>query len=65
MQLELERGGNAEVAASAAQAPEEVGVLFGARRHRLPVGGHEIDGAQVVDGQAMFAHHPANPAPQG
>src|SRR5947208_994262 len=32
---------------------------------RSPSGGHEIDGAQVVDGQAMFAHHPANPAPQG
>src|SRR5438093_1436238 len=37
MQPELELGDDAEVAASAAKAPEEVGILVGARAHELAV----------------------------
>ena len=40
-ELELELGDDAEVAAAAAQAPEQVGVLVGARAHDAPVRGDD------------------------
>ena len=64
VQVELEGGDDAEVAASAAQAPEEVGVLRRARGEDLAVGGDHLGRAQVVAGQAVLAHQPADPAAQ-
>ena len=62
MQAELELGHHAEVAAAAAQAPEQLGVLALARAHRLPVGGDQVGRDQVVAGQAVLAHQPADAA---
>ena len=59
----LERGGDAEVAAAAAQAPEQLGL--GARRRRAcarPSAVTSSTDAQVVDGQAVLAHQVAEPA---
>ena len=52
MQLELEIRHDAEVAAAAAQAPEKLRVLVGARVHELAVGGHDVGAANVVERQA-------------
>ena len=62
MQPELERGHDAEVAAAAAQAPEQLGVLVLAGVHELAVGGDDVGGEQVVAGQAELAHQPADAA---
>ena len=64
VQIELEGGDDAEIASAAAQAPEEVGVLRRARGEDLAVGGDHLGRAQVVAGQAVLAHQPADPAAQ-
>ena len=51
----LERGHHAEVAASAPQGPEQVGVLVRARAQVAPVGGDELAGDEVVDRHAVCA----------
>ena len=51
----LERGHHAEVAASSAQGPEEVGVLVRARAQVAPVGGDELARDEVVDRHAVCA----------
>ena len=56
------RGGDAEVAAAAAQPPEQLRLGLGVDVHPLAVGGHEVDGEQVVDGQAVLAHEVPEPA---
>ena len=61
MQRELEFGHDAEVAAAAAQAEEQVRVLVGAGAHDVAVGGHDGGGDQVVCGQAVHALEPARP----
>src|SRR5205823_5660381 len=58
----LELRDDPEVAATAANAPEEVGVLVLARLDELAVRGNQVDGEQLVDGQAVLAHHPADAA---
>src|SRR5262249_54732748 len=65
MQLVLEGGNHAEVAATTPEAPEEVRVLAGADVAELAVGGDEIGGNEVVAGQTVPARQPANTAPQG
>ena len=62
MQPELERGRDAEVAAAAAQPPQQLGVLVLAGVHELAVGGDDVGGEQVVAGQADLAHQPADAA---
>jgi hypothetical protein len=57
--LVLEGRRDAEVAAAAAQGPEQVLVVLGAGHHDLAVGGDDLDGQQVVDGEAVLAHQPA------
>ena len=64
MRLELEAGDDAEVAAAAAQGPEEVGILRRARAHLLSVGEHDVDCTQRVDGEAVPPHEPADAAAQ-
>ena len=59
--LELEPRDDAEVAAAAAQRPEQVGVLV-ALRARLAVGEHDLGPDQRVDRQPVVAHQPADPA---
>ena len=59
---QLDRGHDAEVAAAAAQRPEQLGVLVGGRADRLAAGGDQLDGEDVVDGQAVLALEPARAA---
>ena len=58
MQAIFERSRHAEIAAAAAQAPEQVGVLVLAGRQRPSVREHQVDGKQVVERQRMLAHQP-------
>ena len=63
MQEELERGDDAEVAAAAAQRPEQVRVLVQRTPGPCsPVGGHQLGGDQVVAGEAVLAPQPADAA---
>ena len=57
---ELELGDDAEVAATAAQRPEEIGVLGLARPDPAAVGKHDLRRFEVVDRQPV---QPAEPAP--
>ena len=65
LELELQRGDDAEVAAATAQPPEELGVAVGAGAHEAAVGGHDVGAHEVVAGQALLAHEPADAAAQG
>ncbi len=58
----LEGGGDAEVAAATAHAPEQVLVLRFARADDGAVGGYDVDRDQVVAGEAMLADKPAEAA---
>ena len=62
MQSVLEPGRDAEVAAAPAQGPEEVRMGFLGDVQHLAVRGHQLDGEQVVDGEAVDAVQPAEPA---
>ena len=62
MRLELERGGDPEVATAAAQAPEQFRIVVVADLEHLALGGDELDRRQVVDGHAEAAHQPPDPA---
>ena len=64
VQVVLERGGDAEVAAAAAQAPEQLRLRAGVDAQPLPVGGDQVDRAQVVDGEPVPAHQVPEPAAQ-
>ena len=59
VQRELDRGDDAEVAAAAAQRPEQVGVLVGGGADELAARGHELDGEHVVGREAVLALEPA------
>ena len=65
LELELERGDDAEVAAATAQPPEQLGVAVGARAHEPAVGGDDVGAHEVVAGQALLAHEPADAAAEG
>ena len=56
------RGDDAEVAAATTQRPEQVGVVVALDGPERAVGGHDVGGEQVVDGEAVLAHQPAEPA---
>jgi hypothetical protein len=62
VELIFERGDYAEIAASAAQTPEKVCILGGIYRQQLALGGDEIDGEEIVAGEAVFAGKPAKAA---
>ena len=65
MQGKLEAGHHAEIAAPAAQRPEQVGVGAGAGPQQPPIRRHHVHGQQVVDAEAMARAQPADPARQG
>ena len=64
MQAKLERGDDAEVAAAAANGPEEVFVLRCADGKVIAVGVHDVGGDDIVATQAVLAHEPADAAAQ-
>jgi hypothetical protein len=61
-QLELDRDDRGEAPATAAQRPEELGVLVAAGAHEPAVGGDDLGGEQPVAGEAVAAAEPAQPA---
>ena len=62
VQPEEERRDDAEVAAAAADRPEEVGVLVGARAHALAAREHDLRLEQVVDREPALAGQVAEAA---
>ena len=64
LQPELKPRHDAEVAAAAADRPEEVRVAARRPRGRLAVGGDHLGGEQVVDRQAVLADEEADAAAQ-
>jgi hypothetical protein len=62
VQRVLERRDDAEIAATAAQTPEELRVLAFARMHEMAVGGDDVGGLQVVAGEAETAAEAAETA---
>src|SRR5581483_5752449 len=65
VQLVLQRRNNAEVAAAAAQRPEQVLVFRRAGGEQRAVGGDYVGGDQVVAGEAVLPCEPSQTAPQG
>ena len=65
VQRELEGGDDPEVAAAAAQRPEQLRVLLPAGHPDLSVGGDHVRGDQVVHSEAVAAVQVADPAAQG
>jgi hypothetical protein len=59
---EGEPGDDAEVAAAAAQRPEELGVGFGIDLDDLAAGQDELERDEVVAGETVLAGEPADPA---
>src|SRR6266516_854859 len=64
MQLEQERGDNAEVAATTAYCPEQVGMLLGAGRDEAAIGEYHVNAKQVVDRQAQCSREVADASTQ-
>src|ERR671918_675729 len=64
MELVLEGGHNPKVSTPTAQGPEEVGVLVLTGREDLAVGRYHVSRYQVVAGQTVFPHEPADTASQ-
>src|SRR5205823_2648800 len=58
----LERRHHAEVASSAAYAPEEVVILVRARGQYATVGGHHLGRDEVVEREPVLRHEPADAA---
>ncbi len=62
MQRELEARDDAEIAAAAANRPEQIFVRVGACVEQFAVGGDHVGRNQIVDGHAVFAAEPAEAA---
>src|SRR5690349_24759868 len=65
MQLIFEARRHAEIAASAAYAPEQIGFLVLASPDRLPLGGDKLDGYEIVESETMLAYLPIKTAADG
>jgi hypothetical protein len=65
VEAEVERRDHAEVAAAASQRPEQVGVLVLGRPQQLATGRHDVGGEEIVDGEAVLAHQPADATAEG
>jgi hypothetical protein len=61
VQADLEAGDDAEVAAAAADGPEQLRMRLVIHAQELAVGGHHLGGQQVVDGQPVLADQVADP----
>ena len=59
VRLELQRRRHTEVPAPAAQRPEEIRLVLRIDEPHLAVGGDDLDLREVVDGQPVRAHQPA------
>ena len=63
--LELDRGDDAEVAVAAAQRPEQVGLVDGVRADEVAFRGHDLERGDAVGLEAVLARQPAHPAAEG
>src|SRR4029453_9926985 len=64
VQREPERADDAKVPAAAPQRPEQVGVVVGRRPHDVALGGDYLGLHEVVDGEPVLAHEPADATTQ-
>ena len=64
VQGKTERADDAEVPASASQGPEQVRVIARRRHHDLALGGDHFGLDEIVDGEPVLAHEPAEAAAQ-
>jgi len=64
-QPELELGDDSEVAAAPADSPEQIRVLGGTRPHEVTASGNHVHRQQLVDGEPVLAHQPAQAAAEG
>jgi hypothetical protein len=64
MQPILKRRHDTEVAAPAAQPPQQIGVLALAGRHHAPIRHHDLRGDQVIAAQPVLVAQPAEPTAQ-
>src|SRR5262245_66219761 len=64
MQPEVELDNDSEIAAAAAQPPEQVGMLIGGRAHDVAVRGDDGAGHDVVTRETVLARQPAHAAAQ-
>ena len=62
---EHEAGDDTEIAAAAAQSPEQVRILCRARGPETTVGCHDVGGNEIVDGQSTLPCEVARAAAQG
>jgi hypothetical protein len=60
-----EAGGDTEVAAAAAERPEQIGVLLRVGSHEPAVGRDELGGQQVVDREPVLSHEVADAVAEG
>jgi hypothetical protein len=65
VQTEFQGGGDPEVGTGASQSPEEVRVLIGTDRQEVTLSRDQIDGEEVVTGQPVLSHQPAESATEG
>lgn len=65
MQPELEAGRHPEVAATAADGPEQVGVVVLVHHQQFAVGRDDLRGQQIVDGHSVLAGQVTDAATQG
>ena len=65
MQLILEGGDHAQIAAAAAQAPKQILVFHGAGGEQPPVGGDHVSREEIVNGKSVLAGQPSKAAPEG
>ena len=65
MQAELKLGDDSEVAATAADSPEQVGVRARIGGDLFRVGGDELRGEQLIDREAVLTLQPADAAAEG
>jgi hypothetical protein len=65
MEAVLQLGCDAEVAAPAAEAPEELGILLGVGADHVAAGGDKLGADQVVAGEPVLGGQVADPAAEG
>ncbi len=65
MELKFEGSHHTEVASATANGPEQIGCFILACSQDLAFGGDQLDGAKIVQGEAILAHQPAQSAAEG
>ena len=65
MELELERGHNSEIAAPAAQGPQQVGIRRRIGANHCSVSRNDLSGDEIVDAQPEFSPKIAETAAEG